>query len=517
MTRTHLALAFAALATGAPGQSLDGTWIGVTRFGSSDWVQLDVRGDSLAAHFFLSRQYGRALRGFQRTGSSLRFTYASPIGEIEFAGKLRGREIRGSLRAAKKKPGTFLLRRFADLSPYAIADVLGVYRSKDKRELIVTPRSYGGLRVVTRGNAVGEKWDYEPFFPNERDKYFSLHSDMSSKPYRLDFGRDEAGAVTSLKIIEGERVVTAQRIASWTVSPTEFQSDGHRLRGFVLAPAGARVPGLVLAHGSGRCTADQPAELRVAIEMAFRYGLAVLRYDKRGSGGSDGAPEAVPFEELARDVERAVDVLQRWPGVDSRRVGIGGVSQSPSFVLPIVASRRKVAFVIALLAQVGDSFEADLFNLENRMSRAGFTEKERTEALAFMRAIIPFMIKTDQRGYEAFISKYRSRKWYNFVDRFAILATPLSAAPIEQRRRNASVNSAELWPKVRCPVYFAWGGADRLVDTRSSHERITRAMRAYKLTNFSLKVYARAGHSVARRSSPGFWSDLGRWLERISR
>ena len=89
----------------------------------------------------------------------------------------------------------------------------------------------------------------------------------------------------------------------------EFEGfGGTRLRGWFYKPAQpGRHAGVVMAHGF---SAVKEMALDRYAEVFCAGGLAVLVYDHRGLGASDGEPrqEINPFAQ-ARDYRRALEIL----------------------------------------------------------------------------------------------------------------------------------------------------------------------------------------------------------------
>jgi dienelactone hydrolase len=106
------------------------------------------------------------------------------------------------------------------------------------------------------------------------------------------------------------------------------------------------LPAVVIVHGSGRTTRDAT---QFWTHSALRAGgLAVLVYDKRGTGQSTGAyPEwsvaTTPkmFSDFASDAEHAIRWLAQQPGIDATRLGLIGGSQA-GWIMPLAASRERL-------------------------------------------------------------------------------------------------------------------------------------------------------------------------------
>jgi len=136
----------------------------------------------------------------------------------------------------------------------------------------------------------------------------------------------------------------------------EFPSEGATLRGRLYLPRGARSPApvVVMTHGfsatvSGM-TADRYAE-------AFRdAGLAVLLYDHRNFGMSEGEPRLEINKWVqARGYRAAMDFLGTRSDVDARRMAIWGDSMSAAEVIVVGAIDERVKAIVAQVPACGDN------------------------------------------------------------------------------------------------------------------------------------------------------------------
>jgi pimeloyl-ACP methyl ester carboxylesterase len=144
-----------------------------------------------------------------------------------------------------------------------------------------------------------------------------------------------------------------------------FTCAGARLAGTLTLPKSAGPhPALVLVHASGespRWTWD------VSFVRAFvRSGLAVLAYDKRGAGESEGVccpGDDGHFNLLAADVDGAVNALRSRSDVDPGRIGLFGISQAGWVVpLAVARSRHRVAFTALVSGPAVSRGEENLYS-----------------------------------------------------------------------------------------------------------------------------------------------------------
>ena len=130
----------------------------------------------------------------------------------------------------------------------------------------------------------------------------------------------------------------------------QFASDKLALEGVLSVPDGLSVPlpAMVVCHPHPLLGGDMENPVVMAIcRGASERGIATLRFNFRGAGGSEG--EFSKGEEEPRDVAAALDVLRRWPGIDRKQLALAGYSFGASMVLGGL-KRYKAAGSLVLVA-----------------------------------------------------------------------------------------------------------------------------------------------------------------------
>lgn len=115
-------------------------------------------------------------------------------------------------------------------------------------------------------------------------------------------------------------------------------------------------PAVILISGSGPQNRDEEIfghkSFLVLADHLTRNGIAVLRYDDRGTAQSTGDHSTATSEDFARDAQSAVEFLKNHKEVDTNNIGLIGHSEG-GLIAPIVANDTDdVAFVV-LLAGTG--------------------------------------------------------------------------------------------------------------------------------------------------------------------
>lgn len=129
------------------------------------------------------------------------------------------------------------------------------------------------------------------------------------------------------------------------------------LAGTLTMPEGnGPFPAVVLVTGSGQQDRDEALmghkPFLVIADYLTRKGIAVLRYDDRGTAKSKGNFATSTTYDFADDAEAGLTWLKKHPLIDEKHVGIAGHSEG-GLIAPIVASRNKNVNFIILLAGPG--------------------------------------------------------------------------------------------------------------------------------------------------------------------
>ena len=176
-------------------------------------------------------------------------------------------------------------------------------------------------------------------------------------------------------------------------------ADDVTLAGTLTLPSGAGPhPAVVLISGSGPQDRDEfvweHRPFLVLADHLTRHGIAVLRYDDRGTAASTGKYQGATVEDFSRDTSAAVEFLRAHARIDAARIGLLGHSEG-GLVAPIVANPRDdIAFVV-LLGATGVDGKTVLLTQSEAMARvAGASEPEIALATTMNRAVMEIAAQT---------------------------------------------------------------------------------------------------------------------------
>jgi pimeloyl-ACP methyl ester carboxylesterase len=238
---------------------------------------------------------------------------------------------------------------------------------------------------------------------------------------------------------------------------------------------------VILITGSGPQDRDETLlghkPFLVIADALTRAGVAVLRLDDRGVGGSTGSLETATTVDLARDTAAAIDWLAHQPGIDPGRIGLIGHSEG-GLIAPMLATTRKDVAFMALLAgpaQRGDALlleQTGLLAGASGVDAAGVDALRRTLSSLIERAKDPAPSQAELqgalRGALLAAASELPQGIYAILDPYPVmLASPWMRAFL-------AYDPAPALEQVRCPTLALFGGRDLQVPA-GSNEPLARA------------------------------------------
>ena len=174
----------------------------------------------------------------------------------------------------------------------------------------------------------------------------------------------------------------------YLIEDVQFRNKaaGITLAGTLTLPLkGEKHPVVVLVTGSGGHNRDEELmghkPFWVIADYLTRKGIAVLRYDDRGIGQSEGDFKAAITTDFATDAEAALDYLKTRKEIDASKMGLLGHSEGGTVAFILAAKNQDVAYVVSMAGTgiKGDSIilkQAELLMKANGMSDLAWKEQE---------------------------------------------------------------------------------------------------------------------------------------------
>ena len=132
-------------------------------------------------------------------------------------------------------------------------------------------------------------------------------------------------------------------------------------------------PVVILISGSGPQNRDEELlghkPFLVLSDFLTRNGIAVLRYDDRGTAQSEGDFKTATSADFATDVESAIEYLKTRNEINRKQIGLIGHSEG-GIIAPMVANKSKDVAFIVLLAGTGLQGDQILLSQQKLIGKA---------------------------------------------------------------------------------------------------------------------------------------------------
>lgn len=289
----------------------------------------------------------------------------------------------------------------------------------------------------------------------------------------------------------------------WSAAPStaivsesrSFRSGNATLAGTLYLPEGGQaLAAVVVTHSASKPLRDA-ALYRHLTEMLPPLGIAVLTYDRRGSGRSGGSLKDSDYAMLADDAIAAVRMLKADPRIDPKRIGVWGLSQGGWLSLLAAARSPEVRFVVSISAPVVTPDVQMMFRSENSMRINGYSDAEIHQMRAMRLAVDDYMRGTGDRAVaQALVDAAKDEPWFDLL----YMGETVGDRATSRWRKEIEYDPLPTLDQVDVPALILFGANDPVVPVATSVARID-ARRAPSLT---VRVIAGADHHMATSMTP---------------
>lgn len=205
----------------------------------------------------------------------------------------------------------------------------------------------------------------------------------------------------------------------------ENREAGVILAGTLTYPkSGGPFPAVLLISGSGPQDRNETIlghrPFLVLSDYLTRRGVAVLRVDDRGVGGSTGDWMQATTEDLSKDVLAGIEFLKDREEIDPKRIGLIGHSEG-GIIAPMVAAESEDIVFTVLMAGTGLPGE-DILNMQAELIARAEGAPEAAIRLSLRRQKCIIAIVKEEKNQE--VKKEKLRK---------IILEALEELPKEQK------------------------------------------------------------------------------------
>jgi pimeloyl-ACP methyl ester carboxylesterase len=298
-------------------------------------------------------------------------------------------------------------------------------------------------------------------------------------------------------------------------------------------------PAVVLITGSGAQNRDEELlghkPFLVLADYLTKNGIAVLRFDDRGTAASTGNFKTATTLDFSTDVEAAVNYLQTRKEINKNKIGLVGHSEG-GMIAPMVASKSKDIGFIVLLAGPGID-GAKLLLLQERLigKAAGESDSNLAKASAINRGAFDLVVKstdiqklkTDLTNYlkEAVKNNPSAEKPKN-ISEDDYIKSSVNQLANPWMQYFLKYNPAPVLEKVKCPVLAIDGSKDLQVPATINLAAIKKALEKGGNKNVTTKELPNLNHlfqecqtgspseyaAIEQTFSPIALQEITRWI-----
>ncbi|HEY3476425.1 MAG TPA: alpha/beta fold hydrolase [Anaerolineales bacterium] len=247
-----------------------------------------------------------------------------------------------------------------------------------------------------------------------------------------------------------------------------FFSQNIRLAGTLYKPkTPAPYPAVVAVHPASEAERTSWFFDHLKSDLP-RHGTAVLVFDRRGSGASEGNFETADFEDLAGDVISAVEYLQTRPDIDKNKIGLHGTSQG-AWIAPIAAARKPdIACIVAVSGSGVSPADQMNYGVAFHLEKDGYDQAVIRKAIELRNLVNEyFRGRVSREEAAAQLSRFEHEPWYEQTYLYPSVELPVD---ITQSKWHYEMDYEPLsvWKRVTQPVLFLFAEVDEWVPIEQS-------------------------------------------------
>jgi pimeloyl-ACP methyl ester carboxylesterase len=266
-------------------------------------------------------------------------------------------------------------------------------------------------------------------------------------------------------------------------------------------------PAVILISGSGQQNRNSEIlghkPFLIISDYLTRNGIAVLRYDDRGVGESEGNPNTATSADFANDARAAIEYLRTRKEVISKQIGIIGHSEGGMIAPMLAADDKNIAFLV-LLAGTGVAGDVLLIDQNYQVGKlSGMSEEQLQAAKLTNQKIYDILkseidldaVKTKLTAYfQTNIDKLPESERPSKEEINKTLKQEVDGIAVPWLRYFIAYNPKDNLKKVTCPVLVLNGQKDIQVTADLNTKGITDALKEGENKKVTLQIFPGINH-----------------------
>ena len=299
--------------------------------------------------------------------------------------------------------------------------------------------------------------------------------------------------------------------------------DDIELAGTLTLPPGKAKPAaVVLISGSGPQDRNEEVfghkPFLVLADHLTRQGIAVLRYDDRGTGASTGNHAAATSEDLARDVVSAVEFLKSRDDIDIEKIGLIGHSEGGMLAPMVGAESKDIAYMVLLAGPGIPGYDILMLQTELIQKANGVSGPALDQAMQSLSGILEVIRKAEDPS--SLSEDLKTHLMQALEENPAILPEGMEAEALVDSQVKAfgtpwmhyfiSYEPAPTLRKVKCPVLALNGEKDLQVPPEENLAAIEKYLKEGGKTSVATRMLPGLNHlfQESETGAPSEYSSL---------
>ncbi|MGB0524474.1 MAG: alpha/beta hydrolase family protein [Flammeovirgaceae bacterium] len=438
-----------------------------------------------------------------------------------YEGQLDNDTLKGSFLLDRKKNYDCNLIRVSPNSLGEVSQLIGFYHVAPNRVIEVLPYPIDADLVALRilDHMTGKQRVAFPMAPN---RYVAGPSMLNPFPQELSFtvvGSDN-NQVPGIEYRDGSESYRAKRMEDIANYEDFKVKNGEvELSCTITFPSGdGPFPLVVHVPRAGEIT--QADAFDNHLRLLPWNNVAVLRYDKRGTGESTGNLETAAFDDLANDLLAIIKHAKQNPKIVSDKIGVSGLDYASKSMFIAAAKSKEIKFVISLGSSALNMEESELLACAQRMEMDGFDAQQVNEALNYQKSMFKyFRGEIDSLAFQTLSDEAKQQKWNTYVTLFD------NKKYINQWRIRHHYDPIPYLKKIEVPLLLAYGENDLIAPPKYNFPVIKKVFENSKTPHNQLIVYPNANHQFIlgetrgdfqfteiKGYAPGFFQKVHSWI-----
>ena len=298
--------------------------------------------------------------------------------------------------------------------------------------------------------------------------------------------------------------------------------DGNKLAGTLTLPsAKGKFPAVLLITGSGAQDRNETIlghqPFLVLADYLTRRGIAVLRVDDRGIGGSELGNRNVTSRNYAGDVLTGVEYLKTRQEINPKKIGLIGHSEGGMIAPMVAADSKDVAFII-MLAGLGQTGEEIIYKQDELSVKSNVSDPvvvaQIMPAIKNLLAILKsdadnqLAVKQINEAFTTQLNEIPENNKADFNSFTNSIKTGLPSLMSPWFRYFLAFNPRPILQKVKVPVLALNGENDTQVPAKENLEGINEALKSTGNKDFTVKSFPKLNH-LFQTSQTGLVEEYG--------